>query len=303
MITSNTTSLYTLIDAIAHRLQATYHDISLCKQYAWWMIEAITQTPKTTLLLQKTLTLTSMQAQQLEVWTHQQIEEHIPLQYLIGSVPFGNCTILVKPPILIPRPETEEWCYALITQLQLCLNNSLRILDLCTGSGCIAIALAKALPHATIYATDISSEALALAQQNAIYNKVQNITFIQSDLFDNLAGLTFDIIIANPPYISADEWHMLDRSVRAWEDKRALIAPDQGTGILHNIIKQAPHYLKPHPKLAKNIPHLVVEIGHTQGHLVKNIFCNAQFQNAEIKKDSYDNDRIVVGFKAHEVCS
>jgi release factor glutamine methyltransferase len=304
MMISNTLSIATLIPTIAQRLQVIYPDSTLCKQYAWWMLEAITHQNKTSLLLQQTISLSAEQTQQLECWIQRQIQENIPLQYLIGSVPFGDCTIVVRPPTLIPRPETEEWCHTLLDQIRLLSYKSLRILDMCTGSGCIAIAIARALPQATIYATDISKEALALAQQNATHNQVNNIIFVQSDLFYALTGHTFDIIIANPPYIPSDQWSTLDRSVRDWEDKNALISGENGTSTLQRIIKQAPNFLNSHPELiAKNIPHLVIEIDHTQGNYVTHLFHNAGFSSTVIKKDLQGCNRLVTGQIHNEACS
>ncbi len=286
-----------LISQIAHRLCDKYCDEPLCTQYAWWALESITQKGKTTLLLEQTIILNESQQHKLNSWIKQQVEENIPLQYLIGSVPFANCTILVEPPILIPRQETEEWCIALIKQLEALSHKTLRILDIGTGSGCIAIALAKALPQTHITATDISDQALDLAQKNAELNAVSNITFFSSDLFSEIPDkMQFDLIISNPPYISMENWKELDSSVKNWEDNNALIAPENGVGILKEIIQQASGYLDPHKELTqKNVPHLIVEIGYTQGDKVKSLFSHIGFSNVAIKKDLHGNDRLVSG--------
>jgi release factor glutamine methyltransferase len=294
-----------LIHTLAHTLDQKYQDTAVSTNYAWWMIEAITQQTKRDLLVQPTVLLSPAQQKQLNEWVHQQLVDHIPLQYLIGSVPFGDCTIFVEPPILIPRPETENWCFALIEKLKKLPYQSLRILDLGTGSGCIAIALARALPHATIYATDISPDALTLAQKNATQNNVTNIRFIHSDLFKELSqDMQFDLIVSNPPYIAFEEWDTLDLSVRAWEDTKALIAPEQGIGLLKKIITQAPAYLEPDPALyAHRIPHLIVEIGYQQGATVAALFGAAHFYKVTIEKDLSGLDRIVTGYSNNEVHS
>src|SRR5579872_296069 len=234
-----------IVESIAQQLCNTYCDEPLCRQYAWWVLESITHTTKNSLLLQDSIILSPEQANTLNRWIELQVKENIPLQYLIGFVPFAGCEIIVEPPILIPRPETEEWVTNLIALIKKSGTTNFRVLDLCTGSGCIAIAIAKAFPNAAVFATDISKQALMLAQKNAIHNRV-SIEFIHADLFTEIPdNLAFDLIIANPPYISAQEWKTLDPSVRMWEDNLALIAPQEGLGLLYSIITTAGNYLQP----------------------------------------------------------
>ncbi len=293
--------IHNLTHTISDQLLPHYQDEHLCNQYAWWMIEAITKKSKNQLIVQDNILLTDKQLRTLNTWIKKQVNEHTPLHYLIGSVPFLDVEILLEPPILIPRPETEHWCGELIERLRMLGNTPLTILDMCTGSGCIALALAKALPHATIYATDISKKALALAQKNAQHNEITNITFLQSDLFQDIPHtMHFDIIVSNPPYVSQAEWHTLEPSVKDWEDKHALVAPQHGLGILEKIILQAPQFLQPNKQLAqKNIPQLIVEIGHKQGHAVSKLMQQAWFGNVQIIKDLAGKDRVVCGRVEH----
>lgn len=286
-----------LIQSIATQLDKRYQNKTLCTQYAWWVIEAITQQKKSSLVAQQIITLTTKQRAQLDDWINQQLNDNIPLQYLIGSVPFISATIVVEPPTLIPRPETENWVAELIARLQQLNYQAFTLLDLCTGSGCIAIALAQAFPQSTIYATDISTQALALAKKNALHNNVSNIKFIASDLFRNIPStLSFDMIIANPPYIGQQEWHTLEPSVREWEDRVALIADNEGTGILRDIIIRAPNYLNPHQELSAHLlPHLAVEIGCEQGPIIESLFQEAGFCDTVIEKDLQGHDRVVSG--------
>jgi release factor glutamine methyltransferase len=271
------------------------------EQHAWWILEAITKKNKSTLIIQETVELKEAQQQQLKEWITKLVDEHMPLQYLIGSVPFAGLEILVEPPVLIPRPETEEWCLNLIEQLKTLENQKLAILDMCSGSGCIALALAKALPAAKVYATDISKQAIALGKKNAIHNKITNITFLQSDLFKQLSpSFTFDIIVSNPPYIAESEWHTLDESVTKWEDKRALTAPENGLCLIEQIIKQAAHYIHPNNEMeTHHIPQLTIEMGYQQGPVVKALMEQHGFCYAEIKKDLAGKDRIVCGRMPH----
>jgi len=280
---------------IEKQLHARYQDPTLCNQYAWWMIEAVTGKDKAKLIAQKEINFTSKQIVTLENWVQKQVEEKIPLQYLLGSAPFNDLEILVEAPTLIPRPETEEMCYNLIAMLKKLENKKLTILDIGTGSGCIALALAKALPESTVYATDISDEALALAEKNATHNNIKNVTFLKSDIYAGVPNISFDLIVSNPPYIAEQEWKTLDESVTKWEDRRALVADNQGLAIIERIILQAPEYLKENKEtLEKKIPQLVIEIGYTQGAATAKLFENAGFVDIHVQKDLEGKDRFVM---------
>ena len=305
-MTQHSVSINALVQAVAQQLATKYQNETLCTQYAWWVLEAITHKKKTNLIVDRTIDLSDEQQNTLQYWIQKQTEDNIPLAYLIGSVPFISCDILVQPPTLIPRQETEEWCAQLIAQLKkLPDHKSLRILDLCTGSGCIAVSLAKEFPHATIYASDISDTALALARKNAEHNGINSITFLSSDLFHDLPiNLSFDIIISNPPYISDHEWQYLDPSVKEWEDNKALLAAENGVGILKQLIQQARRFLRPNSVLIHhNIPQLVVEIGHTQGKKVRALFEKEGFGNVAVQKDLHGKNRIVSGCVNEKICT
>lgn len=290
-------TLISTINNIAHQLEARYHDYTLSQQYAWWMVEAVTGLRQTQLVADDTLTLTSEQQQTITSWIKQQVEEKMPLQYLLGYVPFINLEILVEPPILIPRPETEEWTLALIQQLKQLSDQKITILDIATGSGCVALALAQALPASTLWATDISQEALSLAQKNADHNKVANVSFLVSDVCNQIpATHKFDLIVSNPPYIAESEWKTLDPAVTRWEDKHALIADHNGIAIIERIIKDARHFLKHNKELAeKNIAQLVIEIGYQQGKAVAALMKQYDYTNIQIHKDLEGKDRVVSG--------
>ena len=286
-----------LVKEIETQLKADYPDPLLRRQYAWWTLETILLIKKETLIAQETITLTDEQRADLDVWIDRLVSAHMPIQYLIGSIPFCNLDILVEPPILIPRPETEEWVCNLIDQLNNLDNTALNILDIGAGSGCIALALAKALPKAKIYATDIADEALALAQKNASHNTIKNITFIKSDVFKSISkDINFDLIVSNPPYIAPDEWQSLDASVTKWEDKRALVAEHEGLAIIERIVTQASNYLKSNAEMAsKKIPQLILEIGYMQGKNVVELMKKAGFMDITLIKDLQGKDRAVSG--------
>ena len=236
---NNAIKLADVITDIEQQLLTVYEDPVLCRQYAWWTLQFILKMNKAALIAQDAVLLSADQRTALAQWLEKLIVHKMPIQYLIGSVPFCDVDILVEAPILIPRPETEEWCGNIIEQLKRLEKQQITILDLCCGSGCIAIALAQALPHATVYAVDISPQAIALTKKNVIHNAVNNVVVIQSDLFSGIASIKFDLIVTNPPYIADSEWGSLDESVTQWEDRNALCAPDNGLAIIKEIIDQA----------------------------------------------------------------
>jgi release factor glutamine methyltransferase len=259
---------------------------NLSTQQAWWLLEFVTE--KSRIQLQFAMEqITLDQQQKLDVCIKQIAIEHKPLAYILGWVPFLDLKILVTPPTLIPRPETESWVNELIQALNIHKADSLTILDIGTGSGCIALSLAQAFPHAQVYALDIAQSALTLAQQNAGLNNISNIAFLQSDIFSNLpAALKFDLIVSIPPYI--DPAVQLDRSVATWEDHGALFASNQGMDIIEQIAQQAHNYLKKNNELDFQ---LVIEFDACQGMLVKKLLEKSKFAQVRINKDQFDRDR------------
>ena len=164
-------------------------------------------------------------------WAVEDLKQYRPIQHIIGYTDFCDCRIAVSPDVLIPRPETEE----IVLRATELLNDSGanvqegNFLDLCTGSGCIAIALAKQFPKAKVYAVDISTKALDLAQKNAERNHVA-VEFVQSDILQETFALpcpTFDLIISNPPYIQEKERCDMERNVLEYEPSLALFVPDK----------------------------------------------------------------------------
>ena len=146
---------------------------------AQWLLSFITGKSSAELITQADKPLSASETAHLESVLNQLLIEHKPLQYSIGTVPFLELNIAIRPPILIPRPETEYWCSLLIDHLTQLSNQELTILDMCTGSGCIALSLAHALPKSQVYAVDISEQACALAEENARRNSIENVTIIR----------------------------------------------------------------------------------------------------------------------------
>ena len=202
------------VQEITKKLSSIYDNKVSQQQVAWWLLEKFTEQTEAELIAQKTIDLSYIQEQRFNNWITQHVKEKKPLQYILGSVPFTELTINVKPPVLIPRPETEEWTLKLIAQLTTLENKHLTILDVGTGSGCIALSLAKALPEATVYASDIFKQALDLTHENRKLNTVSNVKLILSDVYDQMPrNIFFDLIVSNPPYIAPDEWKTLRPAV------------------------------------------------------------------------------------------
>lgn len=217
-----------------------------------------------------------------------------PLQYIIGKADFFGLEFSVNPSVLIPRPETELLVEKVIVLSKECGDTSpeLRILDIGTGSGCIAISLAKALPGARITAVDISPEALAVAGENARHHAVA-ITLVRSDLvnvFEKEAR--FDIIVSNPPYIKAGELKDLQPEVH-YEPLGALDGGRDGLDFYRRLAAECPAHLK-------KGGYLVVEIGHDQRHGIEDIFQGLNgYGTIRFLRDYNQKDRIAVIKKTH----
>lgn len=171
---------------------------------------------------------------------------HEPLQYIMGETEFDDLKLTVDPRVLIPRPETELLVERLAERLA--AAPPARILDLGTGSGALALALAGRFPAATVLALDQSEDALAVARLNGERNAAPGarVTWLASDWFAAIgAGETFDLIVSNPPYLTDAEWDETRPEVKVFEPRRALTAPDEGCADLLRIIAEAPRWLNP----------------------------------------------------------
>jgi release factor glutamine methyltransferase len=215
-----------------------------------------------------------------------------PLQYIIGYTEFHGLKIKVGPGVLIPRPETELLVEEAIKTVHNSHFTSLRILDLCTGSGCIALALAREFPDAQVYGTDTSELALTYARENADRNRMQNVTFLKGSLFDPLknSDLKFDVIISNPPYIKRHEITNLQPEITDWEPGEALDGGEDGLDYYKMLIPEAGNYLKENG-------YLVLEIGIGQSDEVKWMAEEAGFQDIIVIRDYSGIERILIAKK------
>ena len=214
----------------------------------------------------------------------EKLTKGIPLQHITHRQEFMKMDFFVDENVLIPRSDTEILVEEVIKIAQ--KYNSPMILDLCTGSGAIAISLKKFVPNADITAVDISEKALEIAQKNA--EKLEaKINFVKSDLFDKLDNKKFDIIVSNPPYIRKDEIKKLSEEVQK-EPKIALDGGEDGLDFYRIIAEQAINYLK-------TGSFLCFEIGYNQKNdVIKIIEDEQNYKNTYCKKDLYGNDRIII---------
>ncbi len=286
------------IHSLSQQLASLYATKEEQQQIAQLLLQKVTGKSLLALVSEQQDILTDEQEKQLLIFITEHVQHHKPLQYILGSVPFGDLDSIVEPPTLIPRSETEEWVMNLVAQLQKLPNKKLTILDMCTGSGVIALSLAKALPQATIYAVDSEVTALKLAQRNADFNDISTVTFIQSDLFSQLPkDISFDLIVTNPPYISQKEYNDLDPMVKEWEDEKALVAQENGLALITSIIKEAPTWLRHNDELREyGLGNLYVEIGHLQGPAVYDLLVDHGYSQITILKDLAGHDRVAVGY-------
>lgn len=225
--------------------------------------------------------------------------------------------LVVEPPVLIPRPETEEWTMRLLKLMKKTkgdLQVPARVLDLCSGSGCISLAIAKGAPDFLVTGLDISEKAIELSRKNALKNKLQNVIYKKVDIFNdeelqNAKLAKYDLIVSNPPYIPPNQHEKLDRSVKDFEDVRALVGRYQanakdasyssppgsgeaGLDFYHRIRNLAEKLSAPYDKRAfsRAIPWLVLEFGQGQADQVKEIF---QGYRCKIQKDFNDIERTI----------
>ena len=212
-----------------------------------------------------------------------------PVAYLLGTREFYGLPFRVDRRVLIPRPDTE----ALVeTALELTRSRSMCgcALDLCTGSGCVAIAYARHRPTWRVTATDRSSAALEVACENALrLGAVHNTSFREGDLFAAVSSeRRFDLITANPPYVNARDYAELDAGIRDFEPREALAGGDDGLQIIGRLVAEAPRHLAPLGVLA-------IEIGSDQGSRARQLFAAAGFEQIGIRRDYGDRDRVVHG--------
>jgi release factor glutamine methyltransferase len=227
---------------------------------------------------------------EMEVWNYilEQLKIEIPIQYLLGKTNFYGLDFEVNENVLIPRPETEELVEWIIKENAKTIGlKDLKILDIGTGSGCIAISLAKNILNAQVYALDVSEKALATAKRNAAINKVDVIFITQNILETDDLNQQFDIIVSNPPYVRNFEKQEIKKNVLDNEPHLALFVDDDNALLFYKKIAVL---------AKKNLPpsgKLFFEINQYLGKETLMLLDELNFNNIELRKDSYGNHRMI----------
>jgi len=222
--------------------------------------------------------------------------QHEPVAYLVGRTEFYSLQLHVAPDCMIPRPETELLAERAIEFLRRRKGHQF-VCDLCTGCGCIAAAIAKNHADCRIIATDICGSALSIAAQNIEKHGLhERVTLLCGDLFEPIVPQLdvgkFDLIVCNPPYVSAPEFEKLEKNVKDYEPRLALYAGQDGLDVYRRICEKVGDFLKPDAAL-------MLEIGYTQGRTVKELLEQTSiFTEIKVEKDFHNNDRIVTATMA-----
>lgn len=252
------------------------------------LLEYICKTNRNDLLVHADREVTKEQQEQYLDWIRKRAE-HVPLQHLTGVQEFMGLEFQVNEHVLIPRQDTE----VLVEEILKDLHDGSRILDMCTGSGCILISLLHYSNDCQGTGVDISADALTVAKQNAaklLKNKSDDtsVQFVESDLFEKVEG-KFDILVSNPPYICSGEIPALMEEVRAHEPLLALDGTEDGLFFYRRIIGKSRQYLY-------NGGRLFFEIGYEQGEAVSGLMTEAGFCDVKVVKDLAGLDRVVYGY-------
>ena len=208
-----------------------------------------------------------------------------PVAYLLGERAFWTLDLDVTSDTLIPRPDTERLVEAAIERIP--SDSPCRVVDLGTGSGALALAIARERPFADVVAVDKSIPALEIARRNAARNNISNVSFMQSDWWQDLAGETFDIVVSNPPYIRTGDPHLATGDVR-FEPRSALVAGEDGLDAIRAILAEIHAHLRPGGWL-------LFEHGHDQGDAITAMLASEGLENIRCLQDLGGNDRVSIG--------
>lgn len=253
------------------------------KTDAEWLLSTVLGCSRLELYVRTNEKLSSFHRQNYEVFIQRKANRE-PLQYIIGTAAFGDLLLKVSPDTLIPRPETEELIELIDHEFS--GKKPRTILDLGTGSGAIILALGKIFPDAALTAVDLSEGALEIAKENAQHVlQKREIQFFKSNWFENMKG-TYDLIVANPPYLTEEEWDSAQPEVRDFEPKTALTAPHLGCQDLEIIITNAPRYLNPDGAL-------FLETGIAQHEFLSKIAHAAGFRSIRSWQDLHHRPRFL----------
>ena len=259
----------------------TMAGIADVKTDAWMLLEMAAKIDRNFYYMHMNAEITQEQLVEYESVLKKR-SEHIPLQYITGETEFMGLPFKVNSSVLIPRQDTET----LVEEALKVVKPGIKVLDMCTGSGCIIISILHHGKSLEGYASDISRHAINVAKENAKLNQV-TVSFETGDLFDHIKG-KYDIIVSNPPYIRTEEIAKLMPEVQNFEPFNALDGKEDGLFFYRKIVEQADNYLNPGG-------HLLFEIGHDQGQEVSELMVQAGFKDVRVIKDLAGKDRVVTG--------
>ncbi|MBO5070857.1 MAG: peptide chain release factor N(5)-glutamine methyltransferase [Roseburia sp.] len=259
----------------------TQADVTDAKTDAWLLLEMVCKIDRNFYYLHMEEDMPEEQLSEYGIALRKR-GEHVPLQYIVGETEFMGLKFKVNSSVLIPRFDTET----LVEEALKVIKPGMKVLDLCTGSGCILISILRNVAEVEGYGTDISKQALNVAKENARLNNVAA-TFERSDLFDHIAE-RFDVIVSNPPYIRTAEILTLMPEVQSFEPVEALDGKEDGLYFYRKIIAECGAYLNPEGRI-------LFEIGCDQGQTVSELLRNAGFKEIRVIKDLAHNDRVVSG--------
>jgi release factor glutamine methyltransferase len=257
----------TLGEAIAEsRRVLDQAGIESAEQEALWIVQYVLRLPAHHVVTDRDRLLASTELADVKGLVHRRVGRE-PLQYIFGTQEFCGLEFHVNPAVLIPRPETELLVEYVAQRIS--AEQSATIVDVCTGSGCIAVAIARQRPRARLIATDLSSRSLDVARQNAIRHSAgERIIWLEGNLLGALAGQKLegqvDVIVSNPPYIAEADWATLQPEVRLFEPRGALVAGPQGTELHERLLQEAGRYLSPGGAV-------ILEIGAGQARAIRQI--------------------------------
>ncbi|SMO44685.1 peptide chain release factor N(5)-glutamine methyltransferase [Solitalea koreensis] len=295
-------TIQTIEQELVEQLKTIY-DINEARSITSIVLQHILQLSRTQLSISKEKELTDQQVRSFEMLT-EELMLGKPIQYVLGETEFYSCRIKVNENVLIPRPETEElvdWIIKSVIGHQSTVKETqdsgfktldLKILDICTGSGCVPIALKKNIPEAEVSACDISHEALEMAMKNAVLNKTE-IRFFNSDVlsssFSHSITSTFNVIVSNPPYVRNLEKQLMHKNVLEFEPHLALFVEDHDALIFYRKITEfAKSKLQPGGML-------FFEINEAYGNEIAELLGQNNFTEIEIRKDMFGKDRMAKG--------
>jgi len=259
----------------------TMAGIADVKTDAWMLLEMAAKIDRNFYYMHMDDEIAKEQLEEYE-WALKKRSEHIPLQYIVGETEFMGLPFKVNSSVLIPRQDTET----LVEEALKVAKPGMKVLDMCTGSGCIIISILRHGKELEGYASDISRHAINVAKENAKLNQVA-VSFETGDLFDHIKG-KYDIIVSNPPYIRTEEIAKLMPEVQNFEPYDALDGKEDGLFFYRKIVEQAGDYLNPGG-------HLLFEIGHDQGLDVSELMEQTGYKDVRVIKDLAGNDRVVTG--------